>query len=1258
MEFKGKLVTDANLIKEPQESWVTAWNMVLDKGFSSLKNEDGFELKVELGFTVIGRVSTPSGIVLLSVNAGETISRIEIYNPDTDTLTKILEADTTSNATDCELNFHLENPIEIHYKYNFKKELIVAFWDGIQSNSNKPKMINLDRLPFSVDGNMRILAADKTKGKQELISLFPDMNVPIMNTVTKDGGGLIEVGAVYFAIAYYIDEVDTTNWSNLTIPTYITNYNYQEDATISKQEDKVAKSIIVNITQLDLKFGYFKLAAIKKTSTGTYPVMIGKYDIPASGNKTVIFNGTFEEELSLDEIIIPTDSYERIKTGTNFNGQLLVGNLVSRSVLNYQPYANAIEIQFQWDGAGKIHRDLGGQNPDSAKNLSFTNDVAQNKTFMPDEVYALYIHWILKTGQVTEGYHIPGRVVVSNELDPVSGIAVGEEALIDNSGGSAAKRFHTRDTAIYAGANIGAMGYWENADEVYPDTDDFDILDVDVNGLPVITGLDIRGDKVRHHKFPSNIWEGNELKNLGFQALNVKIPAEMLDKVQGYTISYAIREGVNKTILGSSPLVTHGNSQGTPDPAFPGAVIAGTPIPLNKTIRYYDYKLLNDKEQISPSYLKTQYKSAPILIPHPTVALTFNEGRYGDTGNCDAPVLNFFKVNGYEYIPEDNSATVPNNKFREAYLQLKTYSDIPVLETIQQELLFTPFQTIHIYNLCAFVLNVYQNFYSQEVAFTTYRFPTSANTYVYNPIPVLYDGDCFISNPNFTILQPVLEEILVGGTPELYAITCITATGSLAWTNKCYYLWRSQLYFSHRFNKKGDDVYPLKSVIINATDGDTFSNKVVNGSVYNHYEYNRVYSSVNNIKKVGCYNPFLTFIEELPFRIAISNRYQSEAQGNNWRTFTSYFEMPNNKGEIWVLNSSDRIIYIQMKYSLFTTGIKDKLAGSNEETYLGITSIFDRPPEEIVIEKDGYIGCQSQWGAIVCKHGYIVVDKERGKIFVYSGSIDEITRLDNFEFFKKHLEASSSFVDKDNPFTDKGICIGFNDEDNILVISKNYLADEDTKSFTITYNFDRKGFIARHTYIANSLVYNRKSLFSIKTDTNISSIFRHNNKLNKAIYYVADAPDASYVDVIFNLENDVNKSFGSFNWKTEIKNLVDKATIFHKTATHVMIYNEVQCTGMIPLITAKSAFTGNNSRQIRGTWHFNAFRDAVINSDVAFLDEDRNILINNYNFNKNWFDKSKFFGKFVAIRLYYDNVDQQEFIVNSIDVTQKLNNIH
>ena len=81
---------------------------------------------------------------------------------------------------------------------------------------------------------------------------------------------------------------------------------------------------------------------------------------------------------------------------------------------------------------------------------------------------------------------------------------------------------------------------------------------------------------------------------------------------------------------------------------------------------------------------------------------------------------------------------------------------------------------------------------------------------------------------------------------------------------------------------------------------------------------------------------------------------------------------------------------------------------------------------------------------------------------------------------------------------------------------------------------------------------------------------------------------------------------------------------------------------------------GINNRNINETWHFNKFRDQVLDKFATFIDIDGNILSNNLNSEnlnlKNYFDKSKFFSKFVVVRSYYDNIYNKEIIINDINV--------
>jgi len=125
-------------------------------------------------------------------------------------------------------------------------------------------------------------------------------------------------------------------------------------------------------------------------------------------------------------------------------------------------------------------------------------------------------------------------------------------------------------------------GYWENRNETYPDSPDFDIYGVDSAGSPVLSGS-LRNLNVKHHKMPSNhnslystiptntdfstpnvnagpdyadgrTFFTETVRILGFKLENLKIPKFILQQIQGYKVYYAKRNQGDKTIIGQSGL--------------------------------------------------------------------------------------------------------------------------------------------------------------------------------------------------------------------------------------------------------------------------------------------------------------------------------------------------------------------------------------------------------------------------------------------------------------------------------------------------------------------------------------------------------------------------------------------------------------------------------------------------------------------------------------------------------------------------------
>mgnify|MGYP003624714663 FL=1 len=361
-------------------------------------------------------------------------------------------------------------------------------------------------------------------------------------------------------------------------------------------------------------------------------------------------------QASVSEVVIDSVRYETAKTIVQLDNRLYISNLQSRGDLGYQRFANAITLNAITEEVerfdprhfdvlninkgysnlvspitstffnltnttkniyapiqGNDHEDLSDEQKDkfsgsTRKGYKDVNLSYKKKSYRRSEVYAFYISFVLKDGTETYAYHIPGRQVkeigstgyfeneaiedhTPSDFQTNVGLHTGEfEDLYKNS-----KLHQITDTQVIlkevGGENV-STSFWENDDEVYPTSDDFEIFETNANGVAISTGEDIKGKKVRHHKMPSNkhkdysfvpgieTWdtansnannqfepnlygptEDNTNQNLelkenirllGVKLSNIHIPKFILKQVQGYKVYYAKRRQRDKTIIGQS----------------------------------------------------------------------------------------------------------------------------------------------------------------------------------------------------------------------------------------------------------------------------------------------------------------------------------------------------------------------------------------------------------------------------------------------------------------------------------------------------------------------------------------------------------------------------------------------------------------------------------------------------------------------------------------------------------------------------------
>jgi len=325
------------------------------------------------------------------------------------------------------------------------------------------------------------------------LKVQPNFNIPDIDIVDITTGGDLKAGTYQFA-AQYSDSLGNgyTAYYSVTNPTPIADLQI----TSVNFDYAVGKSIVVNISNLDVtgQFQYFNLAVIKTINNIASVELVGTYFIEEN-NKEITYTGqnVTNIRLSINDIFEKFPYYELADDITNVQDVLVWKGLTSIDRVNYQKIANQISLQWQ---SYKIP-----STEDYSDELNATN----LRGYLRDEVYPFEITFELKNGKITDGFHIPGRIMNSSELThsaipDTSPDFIGEPDTIDNYTGIGYSAYwKIYNTASVLGDaegddignatpyKYGDFAYWESTEE-YPCNEE-------------LWG-ELAGQKIRHHKFP------------------------------------------------------------------------------------------------------------------------------------------------------------------------------------------------------------------------------------------------------------------------------------------------------------------------------------------------------------------------------------------------------------------------------------------------------------------------------------------------------------------------------------------------------------------------------------------------------------------------------------------------------------------------------------------------------------------------------------------------------------------------------------
>lgn len=1244
--------TDNGSIDQKSGSWRGGRNALVSEQFGAITNEPGFDLLIDnLPGTNIGDITLDSNLVAFFQVNGDN-SEIYIGNLTTGTYQLI-----TSNT---EFGFDLAFPITGEYYRNSKGEIVIAFTD----NHNSPRVMNT--------------VTDYGDAIDKLTRIYLKYQVPILSDYNLlDTGGSLLTGAYYITTAYVSTDGAQSEFTPALGPFYVTDNIRSEIGDKydgAKAGVVTSKSLSITLTNVDLDYKYLIIGLVSKIDGIVTAKQVKKIVISSDTVNTVILGSENEAVIAIEEITIGPDVYNKVKSMTQVNNQLIMADLSKEDAVAYQLMALDIKVNY-----GYTVMDINATDTTNPK-------LDTRRGFAHNEVYALYIHLIKEDGTVTKGFHLPGRpVAVYNNADFPEFNGMFENVSVTNAagdhinravsiGGSGSRVFQFFNTANNPSATTN-MQYWENT-ETYPNSPEFGALS---------------GKPVRHHKFPSIA----HIKSRNFSAdstfgmnkltrLNIKISGVVLPAgYTGYFISSAKRTLVNASILAQDIMLysgrrgryvvtdqlywtTAGNwstHDDDPDNNFAD----------NSHLRIHAFDLFIDRPAIAPNYVE-----AELTIRNRDIGVRYDFG--AKTGGCILMSGGFYinrntnppkvmTLNGVSLNADDRQkdilmidetrgnvaieVTAPKKRFSKCsgfkYLPSNVEGGLGIYINLQaEECAVVALDTGDIFGFNGLTLKVYLSEDNRRFdQFSRGSGPTGGIgatgkpeevTYLYNikqyktdMYANMFEQDLYIIHTNMiqpiddtTISDVIGGDVLVG---DMSFVTYAPSTPGDAQYNRGIRVGRRHIVEAVNFPSYRWQDPEKQSNFIPETTPFPFLMDIDKRQGQNQWAYNKDYTAVNDINSLTINDPIqnLQFNTGFPYRIIRSKVDQAEEQGiNNWRTFpvNDYYEMPKQRGAITNVQGVGDNLVINQRYSLFRTRNKIKLATSAGEVIAGAGDIFELPPEEIISTKEGYAGCQHKSSCLLTKAGYFFVDAEQGKVFLLNEKLDEISLKGNQFFFYENLAGVN-----DNPYTDTGYTVGWDNKYNRILFGK-------TDDFTLSYSLDLEGgqWAFDHDYSPRSMFHTREGLFSFD---NTGKVFRHNSATKRGIYYDDTIYPMSIIPV-FNDPKEVAKYFYTIKWRSEIRNYLDGIQKT-ETLTQLFLYNSFQATDLIQLANyIQPSLSQYNLRNTAKIWHFNKFRDLVIDPSSPIV---QNFLphTGNVNVNKPFQLKRRFIDNYLLVNFIYDN---------------------
>lgn len=333
-----------------------------------------------------------------------------------------------------------------------------------------------------------------------------------------------------------------------------------------------------------------------------------------------------------------------------------------------------------------------------------------------------------------------------------------------------------------------------------------------------------------------------------------------------------------------------------------------------------------------------------------------------------------------------------------------------------------------------------------------------------------------------------------------------------------------------------------------------------------------------------------------PQTIRRSDQINDESSVNFFRLFSTneYRNIFENKGEIVNIFGSGNSLFVHCKHGMFKYDSTNNLTADTTTTK---TDIFYNGYQDCFPDKVGYGGLDNINECLLCKAGYIWLDKQNKTVLILNEKINILS--DDLDIFLKKFPTINT------------VRFAYTQDKRILI----YI-EYDRYQLTVSYSLNTKTLISTHEYniIASYNTYNETFLDIAKSGLYYfnklgdGQLYGQPRPMIFPSYYTPDNHKVSYIDIIFSDNYETIKCLDSINYSLYKNN--DSASLFDITNSKsifsgnaMILYSDSSYSGILDINTdeLKQSNSINNYKKPyyqKGQWCLNYFRNHFNNGDV------------------------------------------------------------